>query len=77
MAHGWRYRGDSWGISATVRKATYGYDLQGLFAFGERRQRSDLSWDITVGYEYNDHLTYQIGYEQEIINSNDSEFYFF
>lgn len=70
MSHGWRYRGDSWSISATVRKAAYEYDLQGLFAFGERRQRSDLSWDITVGYEYNDHLTFQIGYEQEIINSN-------
>ena len=70
VSHGWRYRGDSWSVSATVRKATYEYDLQGLFAFGERRQRSDLSWDITVGYEYNDHLTFQIGYEQEIINSN-------
>ena len=70
MSHGWRYRGDSWGISATVRKSTYEYDLQGLFAFGERRHRNDLSWDITVGYEYNDHLTFQIGYEQEIINSN-------
>ena len=70
MSHGWRYRGDLWSISATVRKAAYEYDLQGLFAFGERRQRSDLSWDITVGYEYNDHLTFQIGYEQEIINSN-------
>ena len=70
VSHGWRYRGDSWSVSATVRKATYEYDLQGLFAFGERRQRSDLSWDIAVGYEYNDHLTFQIGYEQEIINSN-------
>ena len=70
MSHGWRYRGDSWSISATVRKAIYEYDLQGLFAFGERRHRNDLSWDIAVGYEYNDHLTFQIGYEQEMINSN-------
>ena len=70
VSHGWRYRGDSWSVSATVRKATYEYELQRSADFLDLRQRADLSWDITVGYEYNDHLTFQLGYEQESINSN-------
>ena len=70
VSHGWRYRGDSWSVSATVRKATYEYELQRSADFMDLRQRADLSWDITVGYEYNDHLTFQLGYEQESINSN-------
>ena len=70
VSHGWRYRGDSWSVSATVRKATYEYELQRSADFLDLRQRTDLSWDITVGYEYNDHLTFQLGFEQESINSN-------
>ena len=70
VSHGWRYRGDSWSVSVTVRKATYEYELQRSADFLDLRQRADLSWDITVGYEYNDHLTFQLGYEQESINSN-------
>ena len=70
ISHNWRYRGDSWTVAATVRKATYEYDLQRSADFLDLRQRADLSWDVSVGYEYNDHLTFQLGYEQESINSN-------
>ena len=70
ISHSWRYRGESWSVAATVRKATYEYDLQRSADFLDLRRRADLSWDISVGYEYNDHLTFQLGYEQESINSN-------
>ena len=52
-----------------MRKATYEYDLQRSAVFFNPRQRADLSWDISLGYEYNDHLTFQLGFEQESINS--------
>ena len=70
ISHNWRYRGESWSVSATVRKATYEYDLQRSADFLYLRERADLSWDISVGYEYNDHLTFQLGYELESIISN-------
>ena len=70
ISHNWRYRGESWSVSATVRKATYEYDLQRSADLFNLRQRADLSWDVSVGYEYNDHLTFQLGFEQESINSN-------
>ena len=70
ISHSWRYRAAPWSVSATVRKATYEYDLQRSADFFNPRQRGDLSWDITAGFEYNDHLTFQLGYEQESINSN-------
>ncbi|GIT13099.1 MAG: hypothetical protein CM1200mP34_5050 [Verrucomicrobiales bacterium] len=70
MSHGWRYRGESLSLAATVRKATYEYALQRSADFLDVRAPADLSWDITLGYEYNDHLTFQLGYEQESINSN-------
>ena len=70
VSHGWRYRGESLSLAATVRKATYEYALQRSADFLDVRARADLSWDITLGYEYNDHLTFQLGYEQESINSN-------
>ena len=70
ISHSWRYRAALWTVSATVRKATYEYDLQRSAVFFNPRQRADLSWDISLGYEYNDHLTFQLGFEQESINSN-------
>ena len=70
ISHSWRYRAAPWSVLATVRKAIYEYDLQRSADFFNLRQRADLSWDISVGYEYNDHLTFQLGFEQENINSN-------
>jgi len=70
ISHNWRFRTAPWSISATVRKASYEYDLQRSANFSNLRQRADLSWEISVGYEYNEHLTFQLGYEQESINSN-------
>ena len=52
-----------------MRKANYKYVFPDSY-YRIVRQRSDLSWDITAGYEYNDHLTFQLGFEQESINSN-------
>ena len=70
ISHNWRLRTAPWSISTTVRKATYEYDLQRSANFANLRQRNDLSWEISIGYEYNEHLTFQLGYEQESINSN-------
>ena len=70
ISHSWRYRAAPWSVSATVRKATYEYDLQRSADLFNLRQRADLSWDVSVGYEYNDHLTFQLGFEQESIKSN-------
>ena len=70
VSHGWRFRGEAWSLAATVRKSTYAYDLQRSADFLSLRQRADLSCDISIDYEYNDQLTFQLGFEQESINSN-------
>ncbi|MDP6794854.1 MAG: hypothetical protein QGG00_05625 [Verrucomicrobiota bacterium] len=70
VSHGWRFRGDAWSLAATVRKSTYAYDLQRSTDFLRLRQRADLSCDISISYEYNDQLTFQLGFDQESINSN-------
>lgn len=70
VSHGWRFRIDDWSLTATIRKATYEYAIQRSSNFLDLRQRSDLSCDISIGYDYNDQLTFLIGFEQEYINSN-------
>ena len=70
VLHGWRFRGDAWSLAATVCKSTYEYDLQRSTDFISLRQRADLSCDISIGYEYSDQLVFQLGFEQESINSN-------
>ncbi|MEE2947926.1 MAG: hypothetical protein VX392_06385 [Verrucomicrobiota bacterium] len=70
VSHGWRFRGEAWIFAATLRKSTYAYDLQRSADFLSLRQRADLSCDISIDYEYNDQLTFQLGFEQESINSN-------
>lgn len=69
ISHNWRYRRESWSVSATVSETNYKYVFPDSY-YSIVRQRSDLSWDISAGYEYNDHLTFQLGFEQECINSN-------
>ena len=70
LSHNWRIQVAPYSFSATIRKATYDYELQRSADFFNQRFRTDRSIELAIEYEHNDHLTFQLGFEQESIQSN-------
>ena len=70
LSHNWRIQVAPYSLSATIRKATYDYELQRSADFFNQRFRTDRSIELALEYEHNDHLTFQLGFEQESIQSN-------
>jgi hypothetical protein len=70
LSHNWRVQVESFSLSATIRKATYDYDLQRSMDELNTRFRTDSSIELSLEYEHNENLTFQLGFEQESIQSN-------
>ncbi len=70
LLHNWRFQFSKFSYSATLREALYDYDFQRSADFTSLRNRTDRSVDVSVQYEYNEHLSIKLGFEQETIQSN-------
>ena len=70
LSHNWRVQVESFSLSSTIRKATYDYELQRSMDFFSPRFRTDRSIELSIEYEHNENLTFQLGFEQESIQSN-------
>ena len=70
FSHNWRYEFLNFNLSATLQEASYDYEFQRSSDFISLRRRTDRSFDLSIGYEHNDQLSIQLGFEQEIIQSN-------
>ena len=70
LSHSWRIQEAPYSFSVTIRKATYDYELQPSAEPFYQRFRTDRSIELAIEYEHNDHLTFQLGFEQESIQSN-------
>jgi len=70
LSHNWRFQFSKFSYSATLREALYDYDFQRSSDFTSLRNRIDRSVDVSVQYEYNEHLSIKLEFEQETIQSN-------
>ena len=70
LLHDWRFKFSKFSFSAALRKALYDYAFQRSANFTSLRQRTDRSFDVSVQYEYNEDLSFKLGFEQEAIQSN-------
>ena len=70
LSHNWRIQIAPLSLSATIRRATYDYELQRSADFFSHRFRTDRSIELALEYEHNENLTLQLGFEQESIQSN-------
>ena len=70
LLHDWRFKFSKFSFSAALRKALYDYSFQRSANFTSLRHRADRSFDVSVQYEYNEELSFKLGFEQEAIQSN-------
>ena len=68
--HNWRFQFSKFSFSSTFREASYDFDFQRSADFVSLREIAARSVDVSVQYEYNEHLALKFEFEQEITQSN-------